>query len=40
MTHSQMLEKVESGVSMAYNVILYQKVAENAQILKIPKFAM
>ena len=28
------------SISMAYNVILCQKVAENTQILKIAKFAM
>ena len=28
------------SISMAYNVISCQKVAENAQILKIAKFAM
>ena len=29
-----------SSISMAYNVISCQKVAENTQILKIAKFAM
>ena len=51
MTQLLLLGKVEYGIkkgvldlflsiSMAYNVISCQKVAENTQILKIAKFAM